>query len=76
VTELRRLRLILQEWKEADLGPFAALSVDIRVMKHYPSVLTWEQSDSFVRGRILPQFELRGYGPWAVEVPGVTGFAG
>jgi RimJ/RimL family protein N-acetyltransferase len=52
------------------------MNADLRVMEHYPSVLTQEQSDRFVRERIVPQFELRGYGPWAVEVPGASSFAG
>ena len=74
--ELRTQRLLLRLWRDEDLAPFAALNADPRVMEHYPSVLTREQSDAFVRERILPEFELRGYGLWAVEVPGVTAFAG
>jgi len=45
-------------------------------MEHYPSVLTREQSDRFVRDRVLPLFERLGYGLWVVEVRGVTRFAG
>jgi RimJ/RimL family protein N-acetyltransferase len=45
-------------------------------MEHYPSVLTREQSDAFVRERVTRQFEERGFAPLAVEVPGVTSFAG
>jgi RimJ/RimL family protein N-acetyltransferase len=52
------------------------MNADPRVMEHYPSVLTREQSDRFVRERVIPQFERDGYGPWAVEVPGVAPFAG
>lgn len=76
MTELRTPRLLLRPWKDADFEPFAAMNADPRVMEHYPSVLTREQSDNFVRERILPQFERRGCGPWAVEVRGVTPFAG
>jgi RimJ/RimL family protein N-acetyltransferase len=45
-------------------------------MEHYPRVLTRGESERFVRDRVLAQFEQRGYGPWAVEAPGVTAFAG
>ena len=76
MTELRTPRLLLREWREDDYEPFAALNADPRVMEHYPSVLSREESDRFVRERVLPQFAQRGYGLWAVEVPGVTPFAG
>ena len=52
------------------------MNADPRVMKHYPSTLTREESDRFLRERILPQFEQTGWGPWAVEVDGVSPFAG
>jgi RimJ/RimL family protein N-acetyltransferase len=45
-------------------------------MEFFPSVMTREASDRFVRERIMPLFAERGYGLWAVEVPGVTPFAG
>jgi RimJ/RimL family protein N-acetyltransferase len=76
MTELRTERLLLRRWREPDLEPFAAMNADPRVMEHFPSVLAREESDRFVRERILPQFEARRYGLWAVEVPGVTPFAG
>jgi RimJ/RimL family protein N-acetyltransferase len=76
MTKLRTARLVLREWREADLEPFAALNADPRVMEFYPAVLAREGSDRFVRERILPQFAERGFGLWAVEVPGVTPFAG
>jgi RimJ/RimL family protein N-acetyltransferase len=68
--------VLLRDWREDDLESFAALNADPRVMEYYPSMLTREESDGFVRGRILPQFELRGYSLWAVEVQGITPFAG
>ena len=46
-------------------------------MEHYPSVLTREESDRFVsRAHPAPVRSCAGSGPWAVEVPGVTSFAG
>ena len=76
MSELRTSRLLLRTWREADLEPFAALNADPRVMEYFPATLDRGESDRFVRERILPQLERLGYGLWAVEVPGVTPFAG
>jgi RimJ/RimL family protein N-acetyltransferase len=76
MTELRTPRLVLREWREADLEPFAAMNADPRVMEFFPAPLTRAESDRLVRERIVPHFARRGYGLWAVEVPGVTAFAG
>jgi RimJ/RimL family protein N-acetyltransferase len=76
VTELRTARLLLRDWQEADLEPFAAMNADPRVMTYYQSVWKRHESDDFVRQRILPLFDRCGYGLWAVEVTGVTPFAG
>ena len=73
---LRGERVLLRGWREEDLEPFAALNRDQRVMEHYPAVLTRAESDGFVRDRVVPAFAERGYGPWAVEVPGVAPFIG
>jgi len=69
-------RVLLRGWRADDLAPFAALNADPRVMEHYPAPLTRAQSDALVRERIVPQLAERGYGLWAVEVPGVAPFVG
>jgi len=51
------------------------MNADPEVMRHFPSRLTREASDELVE-RIERQFEERGYGPWAVEVPGEAPFIG
>jgi RimJ/RimL family protein N-acetyltransferase len=76
MAELRTERLVLREWREADLEPFAAMNADPRVMEFFPRTFTRAESHALVRERILPLFAQRGYGLWAVEVPGVTAFAG
>ena len=76
VPELRGERVLLRGWREDDLEPFAALNRDPRVMEHYPAPLTRGESDAFVVERAMPAFAERGYGPWAVEVPGVAPFIG
>lgn len=41
-------RLILREWRESDLAPFAAMNADPQVRRFFPSTLTREQSDASV----------------------------
>jgi RimJ/RimL family protein N-acetyltransferase len=76
--ELRTQRLLLRRWVEADREPFAALNCDPRVMEYFAAPLTPEQSDSMIE-RMEAAFDERGFGLWAVEVPGVApciGFIG
>src|SRR5688572_30821533 len=73
--EIQTERLLLRRWLAADREPFAAMNVDTQVRKHFPAVLTRAESDASV-ARIMAHFEERGYGFWAVEIPGVAPFAG
>jgi len=51
MVELRTPRLLLRQWRDSDLVPFAALNADPVVMEHFPALLSREQSDAMV-GRI------------------------
>jgi RimJ/RimL family protein N-acetyltransferase len=73
--ELATERLRLRRWRAADREPFAALNADPRVMRHFPALLAREASDALAE-RIEAGFERDGFGPWAVEVPGVAPFVG
>jgi RimJ/RimL family protein N-acetyltransferase len=73
--ELRTERLILRRWAPSDLAPFAELNSHPRVTEFLPSVPTREESNAMV-DRIECAFAEHGFGLWAVEVPGVTRFAG
>ena len=75
MTDLRTERLLLRQWRDSDREPFAELNADPETMRYFPATMTREQSDSFVE-RIGEGFAERGFGLWAVEVPGVTPFAG
>jgi RimJ/RimL family protein N-acetyltransferase len=66
---------MLRPWRTEDLEPFAALNADPEVMEHFPSTLSREESDAGA-GRIASHFENRGFGLWAVEVPGYAPFIG
>ncbi len=71
----RTPRLVLRAWRDADLGPFAALNADPEVMRHFPAPLSRAESDA-VAARIRADMAARGFGFWAVEVPGAAAFAG
>lgn len=44
-------------------------------MEHFPKLATRDESDALV-DRIETHFAQHGYGFWALEIPGVTSFAG
>ena len=73
--ELLTERLLLRRWRDSDREPFAALNTDPVVMEHFPARLSTVESavmfDAIERG-----FEERGFGLWAVEIPGVAPFIG
>jgi len=75
VSGLATDRLRLRRWRDSDLAPFAALNADPVVMRHFPEPLDRVASDALV-GRIEAHFDRHGFGPWVVEVPGVTDCAG
>lgn len=72
---LRTERLILRPPGDEDLAPFAAMNADPEVMRHFPATLSRAESDAMVV-RNRDGFAARGFGNWAIEVPGVTSFAG
>ena len=68
-------RLVLRRWRESDREPFAVMNANPVVMEHFPSVQSADESNEFV-DRIEQHFEERGWGFWAVEVPGMAPFIG
>jgi ribosomal-protein-alanine N-acetyltransferase len=68
-------RLRLREWRESDFPAFAALNADRRVMEFMPRRLNRAESDDLA-GIIVAHFDRYGFGPWAVEVPGVASLTG
>ncbi len=75
ISDLETPRLWLRRWRPEDLEPFAALNADPDVMKHFPSLLSREDTAAAV-GRVKKHFEDLGYGFWAVEAPGQAPFIG
>jgi RimJ/RimL family protein N-acetyltransferase len=74
-TELRTERLLLRRWRPEDRIAFARMNADPRVMEFFPAVQSREESDA-VADRIEAHFQQHGFGLWAVEIAGVTPFAG
>src|SRR5438105_2646451 len=74
-SEIKTKRLILRPWRPEDLEPFAALNADPRVMEYFPATLSREESDQMAR-RMQAKIEERGWGWWAVSVPGIAEFIG
>lgn len=71
----RTERLVLRPWLGSDRAPFAALNADPMVMEHLQGTMDRAASDAFV-DRIGTCWADRGWGLWAVEVPGVSPFVG
>jgi RimJ/RimL family protein N-acetyltransferase len=68
-------RVLLRPWREEDRDAFAALNADPRVMEFFHHPLSRAESD-VMAGHLVAHFDKRGFGLWAVEVPGVAPFIG
>jgi len=75
LTSLATARLLLRPWRDDDLPAYASMNADPRVMEHFPEVLSRAQSDAQAE-RIRAHWEDRGFGLWAVELPGEAPFIG
>lgn len=64
--EVRTERLLMRGWREEDKLPFSLLTSDPEVMRHFPSMLSAQQSDEMVDG-INRFWSGHGYGLWAVD---------
>ena len=73
--EIRGERVLLRDWRDSDLTPFAELNADPQVRRYFPNVLSQDQSNAsaaFLREHAMRE----GFTFWAVEVPGVADFIG
>lgn len=73
--ELRTQRVLLRQWKDSDLNRWAAMNADAEVRKYFPKLLDRTESDDEAN-RIRGNIAQRGWGMWAIEIPGVHAFAG
>ena len=68
-------RLIMRQWKDEDVIPYAQLNADVNVMRYFPTTLSKQQSDAqreFFRQHITEH----GWGFWAVELKETGQFIG
>lgn len=73
--ELRTRRVLLRAWKESDLPAWCEMNADPEVRRHFESVHTEEQALGEAQ-RVREALAQRGWGFWALEVPGKIPFAG
>jgi len=68
-------RLLLREWRDADVDAFTVMNADPVVMQFFPQTYTAERTLRFV-ARIRECWAERGYGLWAVERKDTASFIG
>ncbi len=73
--ELRTPRVLLRQWKDSDIDAWAAMNADPEVRRFFPAVLNRDEAQAEA-DRIRASITQRGWGMWAIEVPGVHLFAG
>lgn len=72
---LRTPRLLLREWRDADLEPFAAMSADPEVMRYLLPFPDRAATDGWVAAA-RAHWREHGFGAWVVELPGEAPFVG
>ena len=73
--ELRTMRTLLRQWKDSDLPEWVAMNADPDVRRYFTSRLSEEEALAEV-GRMRAAIAQRGWGMWALEIPGQPGIAG
>lgn len=58
-------RLQLRQWRSADIGPLAAMNADPRVMRHSPTLTSYQSASAMDGWR--DHISRFGWGLWAVE---------
>lgn len=68
-------RLILRQWNNEDLEPFAKMNADPLIRKYFASILTQAESDKIAK-LFSSEIENLGYGFWALSAINVSNFIG
>lgn len=68
-------RTVLRDWRDEDLPAFAALNADPEVARWLGAPIDRDASAALA-ARIRSQLTSRGFGLWALELPGIAPFAG
>ena len=75
IHQLKTSRLILRNWRQTDIRPFAILNSDPRVCEFLPNILTYEETVTSVT-KIESHFKEYGFGLFAVELISTKTFIG
>lgn len=75
VRELRSQRCLLRQWRDFDLEPWVEMNADPAVRQHFTHLSTRDQALDEA-ARIRAGLAQRGWGAWALEIPGEMPFAG
>lgn len=73
--QLRTSRLLLRQWQQEDLSPFAQLNADAEAMRYFPEPLSKDESNALAT-KLAAQINERGWGLWAVEILQTAEFIG
>ncbi len=72
---IKTKRLILRQWRDQDLEPYAKLNADPRVMELFPAIWTREESEASLQSA-RNHIEKYGWGKWAVSLRETDEFIG
>ncbi len=72
---IRTTRVLLRQWRDDDLAPFAALNADPVVREFFGGPQDRAASDA-TAGRVRDHIDRYGFGFWAAEIPGEAAFIG
>jgi RimJ/RimL family protein N-acetyltransferase len=75
MVEISSERLVLRDWRESDLSPWAAMNADPEVREHLGPPLTADHAMASVRS-FQHDLDRNGFGFWAVEVRASGKFIG
>ena len=75
ISELSTGRLLLRQWRDTDVRPWARMNADPTVREFFPQVMSYEQSAGSVTA-FRAELAARGWGWWAVEEAATGAFLG
>jgi RimJ/RimL family protein N-acetyltransferase len=73
--EIRTARALLRQWHDSDIPVWVEMNADAQVRRYFPTVATAEAAAGEAT-RIRAALAQRGWGAWALEIPGSVPFAG
>jgi RimJ/RimL family protein N-acetyltransferase len=73
--QLRSARTLLRDWRDSDLPDWVAMNADPAVRRYFPSIPSADEALAEA-SRMRANIAQRGWGVWALQIPGVMDFAG